>query len=138
MTRRTVATDGAPQAIGPYSQAVVVDGWLWCSGQIALDPATGHVVGTGDDADAAQTQTRRVVANLHAVLAAGGCTPADAVRCTVYLTDLEHFGAVNEIYAEFFGTDAPPARACVQVSRLPKDVLVEIDCVARVPSGPER
>ena len=135
MTRKTVATDGAPQAIGPYAQAVLVDGWLWCSGQIALDPATGQLVGTGDDADAAQTQTRRVLANLHAVLAAGGCAPADAVRCTVFLKDLEHFGAVNEIYGEFFGDVAPPARACVQVSRLPKDVLVEIDCVARVALG---
>jgi reactive intermediate/imine deaminase len=130
--RTTIATDAAPAAIGPYAQAVLVDGWLWCSGQIALDPANGRIVAPGDDAAAAREQTVRVLENLRAVLAAAGGTPADAVRCTVYLANLEHFGAVNEVYGAFFGTTAPPARACVQVSRLPRDVLVEIDCVARV------
>lgn len=134
-TKKTISTDDAPAAIGPYSQAVLVDGWLWCSGQIALHPADGTIVGAGDDADAARVQAGRVLENLRAVLAAAGCTPADAVRCTVYLADLGHFGAVNEVYGAFFGTTNPPARACVEVSRLPRDVLVEIDCVARVPGA---
>ena len=135
MTRRIIATSGAPAAIGPYAQAVVVDGWLWCSGQIALDPDTGEIVAPGHDADAVRRQTERVLANLSAVLVAAGCRPTDAVRCTVYLKDLAHFGVVNEVYGAFFGTTSPPARACVEVSRLPRDVAVEIDCVARVPSN---
>lgn len=132
MSRTQIATPAAPAAIGPYAQAVLVDGWLWCSGQIALSPETGDIVGAGTDAAAAQAQARQCLANLGAVLAAAGATPADAVRCTVFLADLGHFGAVNEVYAEFFGVEAPPARACVEVARLPRDVLVEIDCVARV------
>lgn len=131
--RRQIRTDGAPKAIGPYAQAVLADGWLWCSGQIAIDPATGAVVAAGSrDEASARSQTVRVLENLRAVLAAGGASPADVVRCTVFLADLSHFGAVNEEYAKFFGTEAPPARATVEVSRLPRDVLVEIDCVARV------
>lgn len=132
MTRRQIATDGAPRAIGPYAQAVLVDGWLWCSGQIGLDPATGVLVTDGLDEGAARAQCRRVLANLGAVLAAAGASPADVVRCTVYLADIAHFAAVNEEYAAFFGTERPPARATVEVSRLPKGALVEIDCVARV------
>lgn len=131
--RTTVSTAAAPKAIGPYAQAVLCDGWLWCSGQIALDPVTMTVVSPGTDEACVRAQTRRVLANLEAVLAAGGCTPRDAVRCTVYLADMSQFGAVNEEYAKTFGGDAPPARATVEVRRLPKDVLVEIDCVARVP-----
>ena len=130
--RRVIATDAAPKAIGPYSQAVLADGWLWCSGQIALDPRSGQVVGEGRDEAAARTQTRQVLLNLRAVVEAGGGTLADVVRCTVYLADLAHFQAVNEEYAKSFGTAAPPSRATVQVARLPRDVLVEIDCVARV------
>ena len=129
---RTVVTDGAPKAIGPYSQAVLADGWLWCSGQIALDPRSGQVVGEGRDEAAARTQTRQVLQNLRTVVEAGGGTLADVVRCTVFLADLAHFQAVNEEYAKAFGTEAPPSRATVQVARLPRDVLVEIDCVARV------
>jgi 2-iminobutanoate/2-iminopropanoate deaminase len=130
--RRSVSTDDAPKAIGPYSQAILCDGWLWCSGQVALDPATGHLVNEGLDENAARVQARRVLTNLAAVVAAGGCSLADVVRCTVYLADIAHFAAVNEVYAEFFGRDgAPPARATVEVSRLPKGALVEIDCVAR-------
>lgn len=134
MTRRTVATDGAPKAIGPYVQAVLADGWLWCSGQIALDPSGGALVAPGRDEASAREQTRRALENIRAVLAAGGASPADVVRCTVYLADLAHFQAVNEEYGRFFGTEAPPARATVQVARLPRDALVEIDCVARVPA----
>ena len=130
--RRVVATDKAPKAIGPYSQAIVCDGWLWCSGQVALDPATGHVVHEGLDEASARAQARQVLTNLSAVVAAAGATFADVVKCTVYLADIAHFAAVNEVYAEFFPpSQSPPARATVEVSRLPKGVLVEIDCVAR-------
>ncbi len=129
--RRIIRSDDAPAAIGPYSQAVLSDGWLWCSGQIALDPATGVIVGGGDGEHAARAQTRQVLTNLRAVLRAAGADLADAVKCTVYVKDMDHFGAINEEYATFF-TDDPPARATVEVSRLPKDVLVEVDCVARV------
>ena len=131
--RRVIATASAPKAIGPYSQAIVCDGWLWCSGQIALDPATGHVVHEGLDESSARAQARQVLTNLSAVVAAAGATFADVVKCTVYLADIAHFTAVNEVYAEFFPpASSPPARATVEVSRLPKGVLVEIDCVARV------
>lgn len=131
--RRVVATEAAPRAIGPYSQAICADGWLWCSGQIAIDPATGHLVHEGLDEASARAQARQSLRNLTAVVAAAGGSLADVVKCTVYLADIGHFGAVNEVYAEFFSPDAsPPARATVEVSRLPKGALVEIDCVARV------
>ncbi len=120
-----VHTDRAPAAIGPYSQAVVHDGLVWCSGQIALDPATGELVG-GDDAAA---QARQVLDNLQAVLQAAGTDLDRVLRATVYLVDLADFGAVNEVYAERFG-GARPARACVQVAALPRGARVEIDCVA--------
>ena len=132
MTSRRITTDGAPGAIGPYSQAVVRDGWLWCSGQIAIDPATGEMVGDGRDEDATRIQTTQVLENLRAVLSAAGADFGAVVRCTVYLADLSHFAAMNEIYATFFEGVTPPSRACVQAARLPKDALVEIDCVARV------
>jgi 2-iminobutanoate/2-iminopropanoate deaminase len=125
--RKAVRTDAAPKAIGPYSQAILADGWLYCSGQIPLDPATGNLVG-GD----AAAQAERVLKNLQAVVEAAGGTLADAVKCTVYLRDMGSFPAVNEVYARFFPGGAPPARATVEVARLPKDVLVEIDLVARV------
>ncbi len=131
--RRVVSADGAPRAIGPYSQAVLADGWLWCSGQIAIDPATGHLVAEGLDEAATRRQTRRVLENLRAVVEAAGGTLRDVVRCTVYLADISHFGAMNEEYAQFFPADgSPPARATVEVSRLPRGALVEIDCVARI------
>jgi len=130
--RKIIATTEAPAAIGPYSQAVLADDWLWCSGQIPLDPESGELVGVGDDEQSARIQTRQVLTNLSAVLRAGGCTRLDVVKCTVFVANMDHFGAINEEYAAFFGTDSPPARATVEVARLPKDVLVEIDCVARV------
>jgi 2-iminobutanoate/2-iminopropanoate deaminase len=131
--RKVVATEKAPKAIGPYSQAVAVDGWLWCSGQVAIDPTTGVLLGEGADEASARAQSRQVLTNLRAVVEAGGATFADVVKCTVYLADMGHFAAVNEVYAEFFGKDGPPpARATVEVSKLPKGALVEIDCVARV------
>jgi 2-iminobutanoate/2-iminopropanoate deaminase len=128
--RRTVATPAAPKAIGPYVQAVAVDGWLYCSGQIPLDPASGQVV-PGD----AAAQAERVLANLDAVVKAAGGTLADAVKVTVYLKDMGTFPQVNEVYARWFPAEAPPARATVEVARLPKDVLVEMDLVARLPDG---
>lgn len=132
MTRKTIRTDAAPTAIGPYSQAVLVDGWLWCSGQIALDPGSGVLAGNGHDEHAAREQAKRCLDNLDAVVRAAGGTLADAVRCTVYLADLTHFSAVNEVYSAYFTGAEPPARACVEVSKLPRGALVEIDCVARI------
>lgn len=119
-----VASDGAPKAIGPYSQAIVAGGLVFCSGQIPLDPASGQVI-PGD----IRVQTRRVLENLSAVLAAAGCSAGDVVKTTVFLQDLAEFAAMNEEYATFF-KERPPARATVQVARLPRDVRVEIDCIA--------
>ncbi len=124
--RQIIQTEGAPRAIGPYSQAVVVDGWLYASGQIPLDPATGTLV----EASVA-VQTRRVLENLSAVLAEAGADLGAIVKTTVYLKDLGTFAEMNEVYGEFFAEN-PPARATVEVARLPMDVLVEIDCVAKV------
>lgn len=121
-----VRTDAAPAAIGPYSQAIRSGGFLFCSGQIPLDPATGKMVEGGIEA-----QTERVLANLAAVLAAGGASLASVVKTTVYLADLEDFPAVNGVYGRFF-SERPPARATVQVARLPAGALVEIDAVASV------
>ncbi|HYH45370.1 MAG TPA: RidA family protein [Thermoanaerobaculia bacterium] len=120
-------TDGAPRAIGPYSQAVSVDGWLYTSGQVALDPATGELVPGGFEA-----QARRVFENLRQVLASAGCTFADVVKATVYLADMADFPTLNGIYAENMG-DHRPARSTVQVAGLPKGARVEIDLVARRP-----
>jgi len=112
--------------VGPYNQAVVAGGWLYCSGQIPLDPATGVMVGDGD----VEAETRQVLSNLQAVLAEAGAKPSDVVRTTVFLADLADFQTVNGIYAEVFGDGVSPARACVQVAALPKGARVEIDCVA--------
>jgi 2-iminobutanoate/2-iminopropanoate deaminase len=125
--RDTVATDKAPRAIGPYSQAVVADGWVYCSGQIPLDPATGQMV-SGDVA----TQTRQVFANLREVLAAAGASFGDVVKTTVFLADINDFAAMNEVYAGMFESPAP-ARSTIQAARLPRDARVEIDLVARLP-----
>lgn len=131
--RRVIATDKAPKAIGPYSQAILADGWLWCSGQVALDPATGALVHEGSDEASSRAQARQALTNLAAVVAAAGASLKDVVKCTVYLKDMAHFAAVNEVYAEFFPPQSsPPARATVEVSRLPKGAMVEVDCVARV------
>lgn len=135
MSKRIVSTPRAPAAIGPYSQATLAGGWLWCSGQIALDPETGKMVGAGTDEAAARAQTERVLHNLHSVVEAAGATFDHVVRCTVYVTDLAHFAAVNEVYEHWFGTSNPPARATVEVSALPKGALVEISCVARIGSA---
>lgn len=124
MSRRTIATDAAPRAIGPYSQAVLAGDTLYCSGQIALDPATGELVPGGFEAEA-----RRVLANLAAVTAAAGMTLGDAVKLTVYVTDLANFGVLGAVFAEVL-SEPYPARATVEVAALPKGAAVEIDLVA--------
>ncbi len=120
-------TDGAPAAIGPYSQAVSVGGLLYTSGQVALDPTTQALVEGGFEA-----QARRVFTNLKAVLGSAGCSFADVLKATVYLQDFADFAKLNEIYAEHMG-DHRPARSTVQVAALPKAALVEIDLIARIP-----
>jgi 2-iminobutanoate/2-iminopropanoate deaminase len=127
MSIDVVHTEGAPKAVGPYSQAVRCGGFLFTSGQIPLDPATGRLVEGPIDA-----QTRRVLENLRAVLGAGGATFADVVKATIYLTNLADFAAVNAAYATFFPS-APPARSTVQVAALPLGAAIEIDLVARAP-----
>ena len=122
-----VQTSDAPKAIGPYSQAVKSGGFLYSSGQVALRPDGSLIEGGISE------QTAQVLQNLEAVLRAAACGRADVVKCTVYLKDLSDFAAMNEVYANFFG-DHRPARSCVEVSRLPKDVAVEIDLVAWVPN----
>ncbi|HXO20754.1 MAG TPA: RidA family protein [Thermoanaerobaculia bacterium] len=119
-------TDGAPRAIGPYSQAVSADGWLYTSGQVGLDPASGELVAGGFAA-----QARRVFENLRQVLASAGCGFTDVVKATVYVADLADFPQLNQIYAEAMG-DHRPARSTVQVAALPKGALVEIDLIARL------
>lgn len=125
--RQSISTPNAPAAIGPYSQAIVAGGLAHCSGQVGMDPATGELVGP----DVVE-QARQCMANLAAVLDAAGTSLHRAVRCTIFLADLEDFAAVNAVYAEAFEGCEPPSRACVEVSRLPKDARVEIDCLALV------
>ena len=126
MSVRIVDTDNAPAAIGPYSQGIVAGNFLFTAGQIALDPATGQIV-QGD----VTAQTERVLKNLAAVLESAGTSWADVVKTTVYLQDMADFPRVNEVYGRMIG-DARPARSTVQVSGLPRGVLVEIDAVAMV------
>ena len=121
--RKTIDAENAPAAVGPYSHAVEANGLLFCSGQIPLDAESGEIVG-----DTPAEQARRCLENLQIVCRAAGAELGDAVRCTVYMTDLSAFAEVNEVYAEFFAAD-PPARAAVGVSALPKGALVEIDAI---------
>jgi 2-iminobutanoate/2-iminopropanoate deaminase len=125
---QSIRTDGAPAAIGPYSQAIVSDGWVFCSGQIALDPATQQVIEGG-----VAEQTERVMKNLAAVLAAAGASLGTVVKTTVFLSDMADFQAMNEVYGRHFG-DHRPARATVQAAGLPRAVKVEIECIARASS----
>jgi 2-iminobutanoate/2-iminopropanoate deaminase len=122
--RAQIQTDAAPAAIGPYSQAVRTGDLLFCSGQIPLEPTTGELV-----KDDIEGQARRCLDNLAAVVEAAGGSLANAVRCTVYLTDMNDFARVNEVYGEFFGGDDPPARVAVAVAALPKGADVEIDAI---------
>ena len=124
MKREAVQTTGAPAAIGPYSQAVRAGGLLFCSGQLPLDPSTGKMVDGGIEA-----QTERVLANLEAVLTAGGATLRSVVKATVYLVDMGDFPAMNAVYRKYF-PEVPPARATVQIGKLAAGACVEIDAVA--------
>jgi 2-iminobutanoate/2-iminopropanoate deaminase len=124
--RDVIATDQAPQAIGPYSQAIRAQGLIFTSGQVAIDPATQQVI-AGD----ISAQTDRVLKNLAAILQASGSTLDKVLRCTVFLKNMGDFAAMNEVYGRYF-KQSPPARSTVEVARLPKDVLVEIDVIALV------
>jgi 2-iminobutanoate/2-iminopropanoate deaminase len=125
--RVVIATEEAPRAIGPYSQAIRANGFVFLSGQVAIDPATGYVVEGG-----VTKQTERVLDNLKAVLEAAGSSLEKVVKTTVYLKSIGDFGKMNEIYGRYFPND-PPARSTVEVSRLPRDVSVEIDVIAIAP-----
>ncbi|MGO9246439.1 MAG: RidA family protein [Verrucomicrobiia bacterium] len=124
MKRQIVATDAAPKAVGPYSQAVWAGDYLFCAGQIPLDPGTGNMVAGG-----ITEQATRVLENIRGLLKSQGLDFANVVKSTVFLSDMTNFAAMNEVYAKYF-TKEPPARSTVQVARLPKDALVEIEVVA--------
>lgn len=126
MTKTVIQTDQAPAAIGPYSQAIAVDKFIFCTGQIALSP-TNEPVPT-----AVVDQTHRVLRNLQAVLTAAGSDLSNVVKTTVFVKNMDDFAAINAVYAEYF-KDKPPARSTVEVSRLPRDVLVEIEAIAIKP-----
>jgi len=127
MTHKIIRTEQAPTPVGPYNQAVVASGqMIFVAGQIAIDPKTGDIVSTDD----VTKQTEQVMANLEAILAAAGAKFQNVVKTTVFLADMNDFAAMNAVYGRYFEEAIAPARACVQVSRLPKDVLVEIDCIA--------
>lgn len=121
---KTVSTSNAPKALGPYSQALRAGGFIWCSGQIPINPATNTI-----EATTIEDQTRQSISNLKNVLEAAGSSLANVVKTTVFIKDMNDFAALNGVYAEMFG-DTKPARSCVEVARLPKDVKVEIECVA--------
>ncbi|MDQ4148714.1 MAG: RidA family protein [Actinomycetota bacterium] len=125
MSKKVISTGGAPEAIGPYSQAILSGDLLFCSGQIGLDPSSGEL------ADGLEGQVQRALQNLGAVLDAGGAGFDDVVKTTVFLSSMEHFAAMNEIYSTFFSGTAP-ARSTVAARSLPKDALFEIDAIARV------
>jgi 2-iminobutanoate/2-iminopropanoate deaminase len=129
MTRKVIHTESAPAPVGPYNQAIAASGqMIFVSGQIPLEPSTGEIVGGND----VVKQTEQVMANLEAVLVAAGAKTEDIVKTTVFLADMNDFAAMNGVYARYFNAESAPARACVEVSRLPKDVLVEIECIAVV------
>ena len=120
----TIATENAPKALGPYSQALKAGGFIYCSGQIPINPATNTV-----EATTIEDQTRQAITNLRNVLEKAGSSLANVVKTTVFIKDMNDFAALNAVYAELFG-DTKPARSCVEVARLPKDVKVEIECIA--------
>jgi 2-iminobutanoate/2-iminopropanoate deaminase len=124
MTRKEVSTEAAPAAIGPYSQAVEVDGFVFCSGQLGLDPVTGQLF------DGVENQTERALLNLEAVLAAAGLTTGDVAKTTIFLADMASFATVNAVYSRHFAEPAP-ARSTVQVAALPRNAQVEIEAIAR-------
>ncbi len=124
MKRDVISTPDAPGAIGPYSQAIGIEGLVFCSGQIPLDPATGEIVAGGIN-----EQTRRVMENIRAVLAAAGSSFEQIIKTTIFLADMNDFASVNAIYGEYFPSN-PPARSTVQVARLPRDARVEVEVIA--------
>lgn len=127
MSKKVINTENAPAPVGPYNQAIAAAGnFIFVAGQIAIDPKIGAVVYTDD----VVKQTEQVIANLEAILTQAGASFANVVKTTVFLANMNDFAAVNAVYAKYFPEDTAPARACVEVSRLPKDVLVEIDCIA--------
>ncbi|QHV01616.1 RidA family protein [Synechocystis sp. CACIAM 05] len=125
-----INTAQAPAPVGPYNQAIAANGFLFTAGQIALDPQTMTIVGEGN----VEAQAKQVLTNLGAVLQEAGCGWENVVKTTVFLKDMNDFAAVNAIYGQYFDEATAPARSCVEVARLPKDVLVEIDCVAVLPT----
>ena len=127
MNKQVINTSLAPAPVGPYNQAISASGqMLFVSGQIPLNPSTGELVGDGDITE----QTKQVLINLKSILTAAGVSCENVVKTTVFLADMNDFATMNSVYSQYFDEATAPARACVQVSRLPKDVLVEIDCIA--------
>ncbi len=125
-SKKAIQTKLAPLPVGPYEQAIKAGDWLFCSGQIALDPSSGMMVGAGN----VEAETKQVLKNLLAVLNEGGANASNVIKTTIYLVNLNDFNKVNKIYSDFFQNEISPSRACVEVSALPKGGLVEIDCVA--------
>ena len=125
-SKQVIRTSRAPDPVGPYNQAIKAGNFIYCSGQIAIDPVSNEINCLGN----IEKETIQVLKNLSAVLNAGGAKIADVIKTTIFLTDLNNFQIVNKIYSDFFNTETPPARVCVEVSSLPKGVLIEIDCVA--------
>jgi 2-iminobutanoate/2-iminopropanoate deaminase len=129
MSNQVIRTDQAPAPVGPYNQAIAASGrFLFVAGQIPLDPVTGEIVSAEISG-----QTEQVMANIGAILTAAGANWSNVVKTSVFLSDLQNFGAMNQVYARYFPSETAPARACVEVARLPKDVLVEIECIAVLP-----
>ncbi len=129
---RVIRTDNAPAPVGPYNQAIAAQGeFLFIAGQIPLSPQTGQLVGDNDILQ----QTQQVMENIAAILETAGASWENVVKTTVFLSSLENFAAMNQIYAQYFHEKTAPARACVEVARLPKDVLVEIECIAVIASS---
>ena len=127
-SKRLIKTSNAPDPVGPYNQAIKAGNFIFCSGQIAINPETNKVDCLGN----IEEETKQVLKNLSEVLNAGGSTIEDVIKTTIFLTDLKNFQIVNKVYSDFFGGKDSPARACVEVSSLPKGVMIEIDCVAFV------
>ena len=125
---KIIKTSKAPEPVGPYNQAIKAGNFIYCSGQIAIDPVSNEINCLGN----IEKETIQVLKNLLAVLNAGGAEKEDVIKTTIYLTELKNFQIVNEIYSDFFNIENPPARACIEVSSLPKGVSIEIDCVAFV------
>ena len=125
-SKKVIKTSNAPDPVGPYNQAIKAGNFIYCSGQIAIDPVSNEINCLGN----IEKETTQVLKNLFAVLNAGGAKAKDVIKTTIYLTDLKNFKTVNDIYSDFFKVENPPARACVEVSSLPKGVLIEIECVA--------